>query len=203
MRVELDVLMRLACMCLLIGGVGCHPSAPAKPSAPSPRVAPMPISERGMGPVTLGMKVGELTKALPGTTLETSEDGDGVASLDLMFQKEALLSAYVGEATPASPLTDPSRIVEALETFTPHPATHDGVRVGMKLKDVEKIWGPVTEIVWTEIESREFVTFQRSPRWLVIRTYGGIYPGDDPRKPTRSFQPDATIHSLAIHIRRP
>lgn len=198
---------------LLMGLVACHPNGQA-PKAPKTSqrkappaslagVPPLLITERGMGPLTLGMRVGELSKALPHTSLETSEDGDGVASLDLMAKGQALASAYVGDATPDSPLTDPTRTVASLETFIAHPATPDGVRVGMTLKEVEKIWGPVTRIVWTEIESREYVTFQRSPKWLVIRTYGGIYPGDDQRKPTEKYQPDATIHSLAIGVHLP
>lgn len=209
MCVELDVLMRLETF-LLIGLVACHPMGDRpKPATRNPApitlpgVPPLVITERAMGPLTLGMKVGDLARALPHTSLETSEDGDGLASLDLMAQKQPLVSAYVGDATPQSPLTDPARTVDSLEAFIPHPSTQDGVRVGMKLKDVEKIWGPVTQIVWTEIESREFVTFQRSPKWLVIRTYGGIYPGGDQTKPTQKYQPDATIHSLAISIHHP
>jgi hypothetical protein len=179
--------------------------APSKSKTPPTLqgVPPILITSKAMGPFTLGMSVGDVPKALPGLKLETGEDGDGLESLDFMIQNQALLSAYVGDSTPSSPLTDPTRKVEAMETFMPHPATQDGVRVGMRLKDVERIWGPVTKIVWTEIESREFVTFARSPKWLVMRTYGGIYPGGDQTKPTRKYEPDATLHSLAISSHRP
>ena len=144
------------------------------------------------------MTVGEIPKAMPGIHLERSEDGDGVAFLDLLLGKDALMSTWVGEDDDGTPLTRADRTVQAIETFSPVPTTPDGVHVGMSLKDVEKIWGPVTKIEYTEIESREFVTFQRSPKWLIIRTYGGIYAGEDRTKPTRRFESDATIHSLAV-----
>ena len=63
--------------------------------------------------------------------------------------------------------------------------------------DVEKIYGKVTEISVSEIESREYVTFHRQPSWLTFRlNYTGVFSKGS-RKTTR-YQPNAKILSITI-----
>jgi hypothetical protein len=57
--------------------------------------------------------------------------------------------------------------------------------------------GPVREIMVSEIESREFITFERQPAWLTCRLdYTGLFPTG--ARMTKAYKPEARILSVAI-----
>lgn len=71
------------------------------------------------------------------------------------------------------------------------------MRVGSLIADVEKILGPVSEIILSEIESREYVRFRNQPPHMLFRLdYTGQF-AEGSRRTTR-YAPGAKIFSIAV-----
>jgi len=113
-----------------------------------------------------------------------------------MFRGGESLILWAGEEDPDGPI-DWGMTIRTIMTFDPAFSTAEGIRVGTSLAVAERVWGAVREIVESEIESRQFVTFERQPAALSIRIdYSGLFaPGA--RRTTR-YRPDAKIMSIAI-----
>jgi hypothetical protein len=154
------------------------------------------ITASAMGPVRLGVTLDEARRALPGASFRRRSDGDGAALVEIAFGQEDKLSVWADEDDPASPIDWSKRIV-TIETFSAAFHTRDGIHPGSLVTEAARLFGPVREIVKSEIESREYVTFARQPRTLTFRLdYTGIFsPG---RRQTTSFAPGAKISSIAI-----
>ena len=91
---------------------------------------------------------------------------------------------------------DWTRRIAAIETFEPAFATAEGVRVGMLVNDVIARFGPVREIVKSEIESREYAAFERQPRALRFRIdSSGRFAGSNR---TTRYRADAKIFAIAV-----
>lgn len=171
-------------------------AAPAPPAAAAPACL---VTEAGVGAMRLGMTIAEARRAMPDARFERSSDGDGVALITVAVGRDTLMSAYAGESDAASAI-DSTKRVEHIETFSPLCATADGVRPGALVTDAEKVLGGVQTITLTEIESREFVQFERQPAWASIRLDGtGIFA--DGSTETTKYQPGAKILSIAVATR--
>lgn len=67
----------------------------------------------------------------------------------------------------------------------------------MLVKDVEQRWGRLKSVQLSEIESREFATFARSPKGVGVRLQGaGGFAGDKRR--TDRYLEGASVYSLWI-----
>jgi hypothetical protein len=152
-----------------------------------------------MGPVRLGMPLAEAKQVLPGATFERGFDGEGVASVDVVVTGDNLMSLVAdGDEDETIDWTKP---IVFMETFSRSCRSAGGVHPGALVADVEKILGKVTRITLSEIESRQFVQFERQPGELTLRLdYTGIF-ADDARE-TQRFEPEARIFSIAIASRR-
>jgi hypothetical protein len=74
------------------------------------------------------------------------------------------------------------------------------VRPGTLVTDAERVLGGVRTITLSEIESREFVQFERQPAWASIRLDGtGIFAESSTE--TTKYQPGAKILSIAVAAR--
>jgi hypothetical protein len=156
------------------------------------------ISKEGLGPVRLGMTLEEARKSLPASfRLERGQDGDGMAWVDVRVGKHALMSLYAGEGDVDAPI-DWSARVEGIQSFSKATATAEGVHVGDALADVEKAYGPVRRIFESEIESRQFVEFERQPGVDFRIDYSGDFPPAS-RETTR-YCPGARIYSIATWL---
>jgi len=59
------------------------------------------------------------------------------------------------------------------------------------------VYGRVTDIVESEIESRQFITFAKQPAAFTFRLdYTGIFAGQS--RHTTELRPGGKIHSIAI-----
>jgi len=59
------------------------------------------------------------------------------------------------------------------------------------------VFGRTREIMKSEIESREFIEFERQPAFLTLRLdYTGVFSGD--ARATQEYKPGAKILSIAI-----
>jgi hypothetical protein len=145
------------------------------------------------------MTLDEARKALPSSyRFARGADGEGVAWVDVMAGGHALMSLHAGEEDVDAPI-DWSRSIEGIESFSKATATGEGVRVGDLLDDAAKAYGPVTEIVESEIESRQFVEFARQPPDVVFRIdYSGDFP-EGARHTTR-YCPGARIYAMSAWL---
>lgn len=154
------------------------------------------ITASGMGRVQLRMTLDEVRRALPSASFRRASDGDGAALVEIGFGGNDCLTVYADEDDAAAPI-DWSRKIVNVEAFSAAFHTSEGVHPGSLVIEAEAFFGPVREIVESEIESRQYVTFARQPRALTFRLdYTGIFsPGD--RRTTR-FAPGAKILSISV-----
>src|SRR2546423_849096 len=90
---------------------------------------------------------------------------------------------------------DWSKKINTIETFSPAFHTVEGVQPGSLVTDVEMVLGKTREIDKSEIESREYITFEKQPSYLTLRLDDtGIFSADSRR--TTKFEPDAKILSI-------
>lgn len=157
------------------------------------------ISDSSVGPVRLGMTIGDAEAAWPVAQFSRTSDGEGVALIEVKAGGEAMMTIFAGEDG-SNPALDRARRIEHIETFSTACGTAQGIRPGLRISDAEILLGKVTMISKSEIESREFVEFANKPGSLTIRLdYTGIF-GPDSAETTR-FAPEAKILSIAIASR--
>lgn len=158
------------------------------------------ISAKGIGPVKLGMTLRQARQAFPQARFTRATDGDGVALVGVSVGKKDWMVIYAGEDDPAAAI-DWSKKVWNIESFHPGCKMANGVGPGMPITTAEKQLGRVREITLSEIESREYVDFEKQPKNFSFRLdYTGVFPKGS--RITRKFQPDAKILSIGIALER-
>ena len=149
-----------------------------------------------MGGVRLGMTLDDARRALPGVVFERRSDGDGAALVGVALGKDDELVLWADEDDPGRPI-DWSRPIVTIMTFSAAFHTREGVHAGSLVTDVIPIFGPVLEISVSDIESRQFVTFERQPAWLTFRLdYSGLFPPG--ARSTTRFRPGAKVLGIVI-----
>ena len=107
----------------------------------------------------------------------------------------------------------PSDKIQAIVVVSGKLKARDGVRVGMKIAEVEKLWGKATFSFNYENEAREYVDFAKAPKRLLIRAklkgeagfaggHLGVYPkdkADEPFQKTGRYNPKAVIGSIWVN----
>jgi hypothetical protein len=187
-------LMLIAFLGLLSLGVaraGIGAVQPATGKADDSRL--ITVSE--IGRLRLGMTLDQARAALPTASFARTSDGDGAALVQVALGKDDSLIVWAEEDDPATSI-DWSKKIITIETFSATFHTREGVHPGSLVRDVIKLFGPVREIVESEIEARQYITFAGQPQGLTFRLdYTGIFAGT--RRTTR-FAPSAKILSIAI-----
>ena len=162
----------------------------------APSGGDMSIDVGGVGRVRLNFTLDEVRRALPRATFKRTSDGDGLALIEITLGGDTAVVIYAGEDDPG-PEIDWAKRVERVEVFSKAYYTAEGARVGALVTDVEKIYGKVTDITVSEIESREYVTFEKQPSWLTLRlNYTGVF-ADGSRRTTK-YGSNARILSMAV-----
>lgn len=201
----------LSCLLLcLIAALSATPfTSHAAPSAqrPTPRTAARrnSITKNSVGAVKLGMTIAEARRALPAMLLQRGSDGEGIAYVDVLEKETLLMRLYAGEGDSESAINEQAKI-ELIEAVDDRFATVEGVHTGTPLRQVERVYGKLREIVLSEIEQREFATFARQPSSLTFKVsagdnvaYAGIYR--KPSAPARTRRYTASAHITGIIIR--
>lgn len=165
-----------------------------------PKSADNLITETSVGKLKLGMTVAEARKVLNGMTLKRTSDGEGAVLIAVDRGKDAILTIYAGEDDFNAPINE-NAIIEFIEVWSKDFQTAKGVRVGMKIGEVEKSYGKVKEILISEIESREFVEFVDQPKGLMFRSLGdegaaGNYEKEE--RKTTEYLPNGYLFSIQI-----
>jgi hypothetical protein len=155
------------------------------------------------------MTVEQAQQALPGVTFRAGTDGDGAALIMVTMisvTRGTILWMHLYPAADPRPGPAAPKIIEAIRVFDPACATPEGIHVGMTLAQVERRLGPLIEVVMGEIESREFATFPRLPRWLLLQAdNGGATAGvyEHGKRTTRKYAGGSTVQSLWLNERSP
>jgi len=191
-------MLRWSSIVLLVAFAACAPahdrprdSAVAHVTAPDDYL----IDTTGIGPLHLDQTLDEARRVAPKASFTRSSDGDGAILVNVELAPDTTIVVYANE-TGAD--IEWSKRIESIETFKPAFHTADGIRVGSLIVDVEKILGPVSEIIQSEIEQREYVTFRNQPRRLQFRLdYTGVF-AEGSRQTTR-YSPGARIFSIAVN----
>jgi hypothetical protein len=175
------------------------------PPAHSPLVAQpstrLLITKRSIGPVRLGMTVARVRKALPGYKLSRTSDGEGLALIAVERRGKPLITIYAGETDPESRINERA-VVEFIAAVDASYRTSAGVHPKMTVREVEKKYGKLNEIMMSEIESREYATFARQPQGIQFRVLddngtAGIYQEGANR--TTRYSPTAYVLSIFIN----
>ncbi len=154
------------------------------------------IGADAVGPVRLGTTLDEARRAFPEAVFTRSTDGDGAALVTVTRADTALMTLYANEDDADDPI-DWSRPITFIETFAPACRTASGIGPGSLVVDVERTFGPTKSIVLSEIESRQFIEFERQPAGMVLRLdYSGVFaPG---ARETVRFEPGAMLWSVTL-----
>jgi hypothetical protein len=156
------------------------------------------ISRDGLGPVRLGMTIDEARAALPPDyRFERGSDGEGVPWVDVFVGQHALMSLHANEEDVDAPIDGTLRI-DGIQSFSKATVTAEGVAVGDLLADAEQAYGPVRDIVESEIESRQIVEFTRGPILGLRIDYSGDFPPGS--RHTTRYCPGARIYAMATWV---
>jgi hypothetical protein len=155
------------------------------------------ITANSAGKVKLGMTVAEVRKAVAPMKLSRTSDGEGVALIAVKKGKTAVMTIYAGEEDRNSAIDGTAR-VEQIWVWNKAYKTAAGVHPGMPVSQTEKMFGPVKEIIRSEIESREFAEFADQPSGIIFRLNTG--DGDFPEgsATTAKYRRTARIFSINV-----
>lgn len=170
-------------------------------AAASPVPSSRLITKNSAGAVRLGMTVAQVREALPQAELSRTVEGDGIAMIEVRQGSAVEMVLYAGEADPESPIAEQAR-VEVISVLGSRFRTADGVHPGMRLRDVEKIYGKLVKITLSEIESHEHALLARQPAGLSFKIelpeigLAGKYPPG--RSETRVYAPSAVVRRIEV-----
>lgn len=153
-----------------------------------------------VGGVRVGMTVAEARRTIPYSILKRTSDGEGIALIAVEVFMDVHMVLFAGESDPDSPIDENAKI-EAIEVVSPNYRTPEGLSPGMKIADAEKKVGKLTGITMSEIESREYATFEKGPEGIMIRLqnkdgFAGIYPEGSSK--TAKAAPGTFIYSISV-----
>jgi hypothetical protein len=189
-RLTLIALLSLLSLGVARAGIGAV--QPAAGKADDSRL--ITVSE--IGRLRLGMTLEQARAELSTASFARTSDGDGAALVQGALGKDESLIVWAEEDDPAMSI-DWSKKIITIETFSATFHTREGVHPGSLVSDVIKPFGPVREIIESEIEARQYITFARQPRGMTFRLdYTGIFAAGTRR--TTRFAPSAKILSIAI-----
>ena len=154
------------------------------------------ITEHAIGALRIGMTLAAAQQAMPRARFTRTSDGEGVALVDVALDGSSLAIAYAGEDDAEQPV-DMARPIEQLESFNASCATAEGIHPGSTVEDAVNAYGPVRIIRRSEIESREYIEFERQPPGLLLRLdYAGHFA--ERESETTRHAPGAKLLSIAV-----
>lgn len=147
------------------------------------------VSAGQVGPIRAGMTVADIQNLMPFTRY-TVIQGAEAEFTEMMFCDCSTVSLYLNDARPPS--------IETARVFSRNFETGAGVQVGTLLRDAETIYGGISQIIRSEIEMREFVTFTNHPGGVQVELEfdSGIFSGAN--NTTTTYQSDAVIKAFWV-----
>jgi hypothetical protein len=176
--------------------LGAPPAFSSGSKAPSKPQLECLITADGIGPIRLGTTLDAARRAFPSARFERTTDGEGLALVEVVVGDDRWMQLYADEEDPEAPI-DFTLPISFIETFFEGCKTPEGVHPGSPIGDAIAHYGAVAKIVRSEIESREYVTFEKQAEHLDLRLdHTGIFPEGSAE--TKAHAPEATILSIAV-----
>lgn len=126
------------------------------------------ITPTAIGPIVLGATLAEARREVPNAKFRRIADGDGVALVVIDLGPDESIIVWAGEDEPTAPI-DWSQTIQSIETFSPRFTINGLIAPGTTVDYAAMVWGPVQQIVRSEIESREYVEFAQQPPGFTLR----------------------------------
>lgn len=168
-----------------------HPVAAGPPAGALACV----VTDVAIGPIRLGMTFAEAKQALPAAAFEHDSDAEGAVLVGVTVGGDALMALFA-EDDEEGPI-DWEKRISGMETFNPSCSTTDGVHPGSLVLGAEKVLGKTRKVILSEIESRQFIEFERQPASMTFRLdYTGIFA--EGSRETQRFEPGGKIFSIAL-----
>ncbi len=174
------------------------------------------ITATSVGPLKLGMTVGEARRVLTGLTIAAAPGSEGYSSLGA-YEGEKLileLGAYFVQADENGelPPIDENEKISSIGVIDSRYSTAEGVRVGTTIADAEKYFGKLKSIFFDQ-HSGEFGEFTNAPGGFTFMLSGkddstgaGNYEGTeqlDYGQRTTKYNPGSVISSISISLPQP
>lgn len=178
------------------------PTSLARNSPPVSKA--LTISAKGIGPVQLGMSLGQLKRIL-GLDAEFRVKSPFMVDFDAIAVSQSGKVQYYILYPTGTTLAD-SNSIEALLTDNPKYRTSEGVGPGTPVKQAEAVYGDAALFYNTSNESREYVKFaNQSAENIRFRPvsvgdrFAGIYPSlSKEYNETREFHKTAFIRAVEV-----
>lgn len=176
-----------------------EPAEPAEVTEVTEVTAPL-VTSNSAGAIMLGMTIADAQEVMKEYTFERSSDGEGIALATVSLDEKAIMRLSAGEEN-AESAVDGKAVIDFIDVMAPDYKTTAGVHAGMSLEDAEKVYGKASELVMSELESREYVTFTNQPSGLSFRLSNkngsaGIYTAGD--MATTSYRPGSEIAAIEV-----
>lgn len=150
-----------------------------------------PITPNRADNIEIGMSLFEAIENSPGTSTTLGADGEGILALEILDGKNFLMSLYMD-----TECIGPESRVKAIEAWGRDFSTEEGIFPTMPVREAAMIYGGLKHIQYSEIESREFATFNDHPQGIKIEIFGGDFSTGETS--TTETYPDAQIVALWI-----
>lgn len=209
---------------LLLSACGKSAQAPVSPSAasptgstPAPSVSAAPsasptpdltsstlISDKGIGPAQLGMKLSEL-KQLLGNKAEFTVQSPFIVDFDAIAVRQNGQVQYYILYLAGQSFTD-NDVIQGLYTNNPRFKTAQAVGAGTLLQTAEEAYGKATLSYHTQNESREYARFANQPAANISfgtgngnAEHAGVYPSPTGEyNETKQYRDGAKIQSVLV-----
>jgi len=201
---------RLGWLSVVIGWIfaGCATPPPSRPEAANL------VSDKGIGPVKLGMTASEVKSALgSGYRVVSPAKGNTLQLAGwhrvLNAQGEEIFRFFVQDWQNPD---RPSPVIRVRST-RPEYRTAEGVGAGVAVASVSRLWGEPLLSRRTAGLGVERLSFARQPRFLILEAraddgYAGIYPRPGPlnlvaEEMTKDYWPGARVYAVTVAQTKP
>jgi hypothetical protein len=155
------------------------------------------ITENGVGPLRIGMTLGEARKAWPEAKFERRAGLDDLTELAVVVDRQTLVISDIGYDIPPGALPDKT-VLQNLATYHPWCKDARGMGSGSLLSDAATAYGGLVVIRKSDIEQREYASFKAAPPRMHFRVdYTSIFYPESPRS-TTAFKPEARLMGVEI-----
>jgi hypothetical protein len=154
------------------------------------------ITSNSVGSVTLGMTIKQAIELIKPERYERIGPGDSGFHTYIKEYDEVLFSMY--SSRDQNYIINPDVKIEVISVFNERFKTQDQVYPGMLLKEVEKKWGKLKEIVISDADSGEYAKFEKQPKKLTLKVDGGKFKEGERR--TDKYEKDGKIYCISISM---
>ena len=162
------------------------------------KVAPLSceITSYSIAKIKLNTHLNQIKTIYPNAKLTRTTDGDGAALVLVTVNKQELAIVYANEDNADAPIQLSNKI-EAIETFNSACKAKFDIAPGTSVKKAALLLGGIKDIMLSEIESRQYMEFNKQPKNLIFRIdYCGNFKND--ARHTKKYLQSCKILSIGV-----